>query len=438
MPALMLAALAQGVPAPQDTSAAGRPCLVVIDTVGHEGRQVEVGPNQTNFFAGGYVRFRCKGTQTTLESDSIAYYSADGRVDMLGNVHIRDTTLALDARTAAYYLRDERLEAHNNVVAVNKHTGSVLRGPNLTYYRAVKGIRDTVEMRAAGRPTIEYRSAGDSAGQEPYVIVADRVRFKGDDRMWGAGTVTIDRSDFAARGDSVNLDQAAGFGLLVGHPRIEGKQQEHYTLVGTRIELALTGREIRLVKALGQGKATGSDWHLTADTIHLGLDQRKLQRAFAWGDSSRPYAVSTLNTIRSDSLALDVPNQVLTEARAFGKAYATSKRDSASTPADIDWISGDTIVANFVQETDTAGAPPRTRIQRILANGSARALTHHYAANDSTPPAINYSRGLRIAVALKRAKVDRVVVSGRADGVQLDPRPVRPVPADTVKPAAHP
>src|SRR5207249_9983736 len=86
--------------------------------------------------------------------------------------------------------------AHKNVVAVNRNSGSVLRGPNLTYYRAVKGVRDTLEMYASSRPTIEYRASTDSGAGEPYVIVADRVRFKGNDRMWGGGQVTIDRSDF--------------------------------------------------------------------------------------------------------------------------------------------------------------------------------------------------------------------------------------------------
>src|SRR5207247_10875483 len=96
-----------------------------------------------------------------------------------------------------------------------------------------------------------------------------RVRFKGDDRMGGGGRVTIDRSDFAARGDSMQLDQAAGFAVLVGKPRVEGKSARPYTLTGTRIELGLQGRgrDIRLVKALGDGVATGADWRLTADTI---------------------------------------------------------------------------------------------------------------------------------------------------------------------------
>src|SRR5437899_12793335 len=93
----------------------------------------------------------------------------------------RDTAMTLDATTAAYFLRQERLEAHKNVVAVNRKTGSVLRGPNLTYYRAVKGVRDTLEMYASGRPTIEYHSSADFSGGDPYDIVADRERIKGND-----------------------------------------------------------------------------------------------------------------------------------------------------------------------------------------------------------------------------------------------------------------
>ena len=177
---------------------------------------------------GGGVLAHCDGTATTISADSFAHYSRLGRLDLIGRVQIRDTSLALDANFASYFLRDERLEAHKNVVAVNRRTGSVLRGPNLKYWRAAKGIRDTVEMYATTRPTVEYRQTtqGDSAATEPYIIVADRIRLKGDDRMWAGGRTTVDRSDFASRSDSILLDQTRGFGVLVGSPRVEGKGRE--------------------------------------------------------------------------------------------------------------------------------------------------------------------------------------------------------------------
>ena len=421
-------------PSPADTGqGAGRPCEVAIDSMARA-YQRPGGGTTINYFGGGGIRAHCKGTTTTLAADTMAYFTVLGRLDLLKQVKIRDTTLALDANYVSYYTRDERLEARNQVVSVNRRTGSVLRGPNLTYLRVVQGVRDTVEMYASARPTVEYRESPDSG--EPYVIVADRIRMKGDDRVWAAGHVTIDRSDFASRSDSMMLDQTRGAGVLVGQPRVEGRSGKTYTLVGTRIELGLEQREIRVVRALGKGKATGDDWLLTADTIHLFVTDRKLQQTFAWGDSSRPHAVSSLYTIDADSLAIDTPGEVLTESRAFGRALSTAKRDSASPAVDIDWIAGDSLTARFVQEKDSTGRE-RSRLQQIHATGSARALTHHFDDRDSTAaPAINYSRGRQIAVALKGAKIDRVVVAGQADGVHLEPRPV--APPDTAKPKPKP
>ena len=436
----LLATFAQQPAAATDTTR-GRPCVIQIDSIGHNYQEATVRPGEKNYFAGGGVLARCQGTGSVLSADSVALFAGVGRFDMVGQrnpVHIRDTAITLDATTAAYFLRQERLEAHKNVVAVNRKTGSVLRGPNLTYYRAVKGVRDTLEMYASSRPTIEYRARTDSGAGEPYVIVADRVRFKGNDRMWGGGQVTIDRSDFAARGDSMQLDQAAGFAVLVGKPRVEGKSARPYTLTGTRIELGLQGRgrDIRLVKALGDGVATGADWRLTADTIHLHVDRKKLQQAFAWGpkDSVRARALSTLNTIQADSLALDLPDEVLDEARAFGHAYSTSKtespkRDSTATP-EVNWFAGDSLTARWKQVPDSAGTP-RSKLYRLIARGSARSFTYLASEHDSTGPSLNYSRGKVIDCVLKGDKVNRCTVTGGANGVQLDPRP--PAPPDTTK-----
>ena len=433
---LLALSLAQQPVVAADTTK-GRPCVIAIDSL-PRGRQVSAG-NATNYFGGGGVRAHCRGTSTTFASESIQYFAAQQRFDMIANVHIRDTLLDLDANLATYFLRDEHLEAHNRVVAVNRSNHSVLRGPNLTYYRAVPGVRDTVEMIATQRPTIDYRGSAAPDTAEPYVIVADRVRFRGNDRMWGGGKVTIDRSDLAARADSLMMDQTVGVGVLLGKPQIAGKQAgdttRRYTLIGTRIELAFREREINLVKALGEGKATGSDWTLTADTIHLRLEHRKLQQALAWGKKARPHAVSTLQTFTADSLALDVPDEVLTEARGFGKAFSTSKRDSLAPATEADWITGDTLVARWAQEQDSAGIA-RSRVRQILARGSARALTH-IVNQDSTArgPSINYSRGRSITIAMKQARIDRVIVAGRADGVHLERRPPPPPPAkpDTTK-----
>ncbi|HYU09295.1 MAG TPA: hypothetical protein VEK77_07950 [Gemmatimonadales bacterium] len=439
-PVLAVVLLLQGVPATADT-VAGRPCRVAVDSMGHYAEIPNPDGTKT-VHGGGGVLAHCDGTNTTISADSFAHYPGLGRLDLIGSVAIRDTGLALDAHFASYFLKDERLEAHNNVVAVNRRTGSVLRGPNLKYWRVAKGIRDTVEMYATQRPTVEYRQnePGDTLSHEPYIIVADRLRFKGDDRMWAGGKVTIDRSDFAARSDSMMMDQTKGFGVLVGTPSVEGKGRtttaeagRNYTLVGTRIELALVQRDVRGVKALGKGKATGSDWVLTADTIDLRIADRLLQQTFAWGDTMRPHAVSTLYTIQADSLAIDSPGEVLTESRAFGSAFSTAKRDSITPANETDWITGDSLTIRFAQEQNSATKQPRSRLHDVVSLGSARALTHHPDPKDTTHvgPAINYSRGHRITVAMLRDRIERVTVAGKADGVHLEPRPA--IVADSLK-----
>jgi hypothetical protein len=441
--------LLQQTPASDTAAGAGRPCRVAIDSMGHYHETTDASGQKT-LHGGGGVLAHCDGTNSTISADSFAHYSALGRLDLIGRVQIRDTGLSLDARLVRYFLRDERLEAHNNVVAINRLTGSVLRGPNLNYWRAARGIRDTTEMYATSRPTVEYRQAGQGDSAEPYIVVADRIRLKGDDRMWGGGKVTVDRSDFASRSDSMMLDQTQGFGVLVGDPSVEGRGRrdsaavgKSYTLVGRRIELGLEQRDVRQVKALGEGEATGADWVLTADTIHLVIADRMLQQTFAWGDSSRPNAISTLYTIQSDSMAIDSPGEVLTESRSYGHALSTARRDSTTPPENMDWIAGDTLTARFVQEADSAN-PPRSqsRLRQVLSWGSARALTHHLdaARTDSAAaalgPSINYSRGNRITVSLLRDRIERVIVAGKADGVHLEPRPA--VVADSVQRAAPP
>jgi hypothetical protein len=240
--------------------------------------------------------------------------------------------------------------------------------------------------------------------------------------------VTIDRSDFLARGDSVMMDETAGVALLLGKPRLEGKGASPYTLVGRRIELDLDAREVRRAKALGAGETTASDWRLTADTIHMDVEQRKVQQVFAWGDASRPHVVSAASTVQSDSLALDTPDQVLTELRAFDRAHATSARDStADSTVGHDWIDGDTIVATFDQVADTAGKS-RSELRSLLASGHARSLMHLKKRGEIPCWSRNYSRGRQIAVTMAEAEVEEVVVSGQADGAQLECLAARPAP----------
>ncbi|HEU4680277.1 MAG TPA: hypothetical protein VFS51_00945, partial [Gemmatimonadales bacterium] len=353
----------------------------------------------TNYFAGGNVRLSCRGLPITMQSDSVAAYGGVV-VHFIGNVKYRDSTLTMDADRGTYYKNGEKWEARGRVVTRNLKNGSTLTGPALDYYRAVKGVRHTLEMYSTGRPRIEYAVVDARARPaEPYIVVADRVRMKGNDRLWAGGKVTIDRSDFAATGDSLRLDTGkASDGTLVGRkPEIRGLGRDSFNLAGRRLDLKLDQRELTYITAKGDAHAVSKEWDLVADTIGLDLNNRKLEQTLAWGDSIRPYAVSPAYAMRADSLALDTPGQRLKEVRGFGKAWLGGTIDSASKQRD--WMRGDMVVASFVQR-DSAGAS-RSALNRIVARKGAQSF--HVDPNIRRPdrPSINYARGDVIVMTMK-------------------------------------
>jgi hypothetical protein len=383
-----------------------------------QGIQRQVGP-ATHYYASGGVLIRCIGQATTLRSDSLAWYSDRDRLDFVGRVRFEDDTVTLTARQVRYFPTDERLEALGEVRLVNKLSGSVLRGPNLTYWRAVTGVRDTSEMLATQRPTVEYRSSSDTTAL-PYIIVADRVRLRGESQAFGAGRVEITREDFVAAGDSATLDFARGDGMLVGHAVAQSQDSAGYRMQGRRIAYRLVDDELRWVQARGIAEATSNDWRVVGDTIEFDVAHDLVQGGRVWGDSTPARALSDLHTVDGDSLAIDAPDHELREVRSYGDGRATARRDVGS--AEVDWVAGDTVLAQFEPRADGDGR----MVRRLEARGAARAYYHVYDAADADrPPAIAYSRGRQIAVLFENDELERVDVVDQADGVYLEPQQVR-------------
>jgi len=480
-PYLVLALTLVAAPAPAQQGPAGSTCNVVIDKSDHSQFHLDNGAYDT--FAGGGVWAHCREQPTTMYADSVAWYPGNDLLYLMRHVRFVDSTSVLTADKVTYYLKQERLYAEGNVFTKNLHTGSDLQGPNLDYYRAAPPLRDTAETYARGRPTMHFYSApsgprGDTA--EPFVVVADRSRMRGNNQMWGGGNVTIDRSDLAASGDSAQLDLGRDVGALLGQPQVNGTGADAYHLDGNRITFRLTpaSHEIRRVVSAGHASARGTDWRLKADTIDMTLDSGKVQLVEAWGRKERPDAVSGPHTIVADSLDIHMPAQLLRLVWAYGRARTTTRdttvrdttardttardttaragaardttarvgaardtttrRDSALVRPDEDWITGDTLRADFVVVHDSAGGKPGSELQHMTAFGSARAL-YHVEPSDTAAAArgrkgVNYSRGRRIDIATaSHSKVRTVDVVGAADGVYLEPLPPRP---DTTRRAA--
>lgn len=440
--ALLVPVLAAGVTAAAAAQEGSR-CIFRLRSVGDSGVQVQTAAG-TNYFAGGGVHITCQGTAVSMISDSVASYGGT-LVQFIGNVHYRDSTVALDADNGTYFKDGERWEARGRVKTTNLVSGSTLTGPSVDYLRVVKGVRDTAEMYATGRPTIQYVTK-DSAGvpQEPYVVVGDRIRQRGDERLWGGGKVTIDRSDFTARGDSLRLETGKdGSGTLVRDaPKMRALGKDTFDLAGAQIDFRLTQKTIEGVKARGDGHAITKDLDLVADTIEIDLKDQKAEQTRAWGREKRPLAISETYEVRADSLAVDTPGQRLRQVRAFVKAWIGTEKDSAS--GERDWIAGDTVVADFA-ERDSADA----KVNRLVLLESRVEAKSFYRSTDNpkdpaTPPkapGLNYARADRIVVHMGAGDaggVERVDLFGRVDGVQLDPAPAGKGAASAAKPAAAP
>jgi len=440
--ASLAAAQQPGAPLPAQASggqSAGRPCKLQVDSIP---RYVQQG---TTYYGGGGVAMHCQEQPTTMTADSLAWYATISELHLFGNVHFRDSLSTLDADGATYWVKDEHLYATGHVFTRNLRTGSSLSGPNLDYYRAAQNIRDTLELRATGRPVIHFYSTHDSVPSDtakPFVVVADRVHMRGNDRMWGGGRVTIDREALDARADSASLDLGVKHGILIGHPSVADTGQGAYRLVGRRIDFDLTdANDLRRVLSQDSADAFGPDWHLSGDTLDLAIDSGKVQRAQVWGRTRRATAVSARSTITADSLDISMPHQLVKVVWGYGRARAVSRPDSTAPDSEPDWMVGDTLRANFAQRpavpdtgaaadtgaADTAVAAAdtthlRTEIEHVTAFSAARAYYH--VDNDRErggPRAISYARGRRIDIALRHSKVRTVNVVGQVDGIYLEP-----------------
>jgi hypothetical protein len=408
-------------------------CVLQIDHVARQGVQVNVTPTVSNYFAGGDVRMRCRGQDVHIWTDSIASYQG-AVVQFIGHFRYEDKEAKVTSDFGTYYRDDERWEARGNVIYLDRRDGSLLKGPAVNYRRKLRGIRELEEADADQRPTLTVASR-DSAGRpdEPYLIVADRLKMRGQDLMWGGGSVTIDRSDLRGRGDSLQLDTGKdGAGALIGHASIRRAAADSFALAGARVDLAFVKKELSAVTGRDSATLTSRDLDLSADAIRLQLEAKRVVQTLAWGKTQRPQALADEYQVRGDSLAVDTPEESLKELRAFGNAWVGFRPDSAQ--GERDWLSGSKVIAQFAPQASSD--KKKSVLRRLEATESARSFYRIASATAAAGgrPSINYSQADRIVLTMEAGdslKVQRVEMLGRVNGMQLEPQLPK---ADSTKP----
>jgi lipopolysaccharide export system protein LptA len=433
-----------------------------------------------NVFIGGRMEARCLNQDVRLFADSAEWYQQAQVLYLIGNVRYSEPRVKVSSNQMNYFQADERVLATGNVEATLP-SGSIMRGPQATYYRAVKGLRPQARLEAVQRPRL-WLSQRDSTGRadEPVQITANQITTDNDSLVFAGGKVEITRSDLDARSDSAFLDSGNELARLMISPVIIGKGERGYTLRGRQVELYTRNRLVQRVLAQADARATSEDLLLTADTIDLRVDRNKAQAAYVWG-KSRARAISPDRDLIADSLAVRMPEQQLREVRAFRNAVATTIPDTSKVRSgDKDWLKGDTIFAFFDStakgggtprnSAPTSGAagsdstgrassrpaargrpPARSRAQRdttpaaapvVVAAGDSTAQdstakprlrelqSHgHASARYQLPvrgfpperPGLNYSRGDRINVLMDSTGVSEVQIDEHAVGLYLEP-----------------
>lgn len=399
---------------------------------------VKLPSGQYNSYYGRGVRGKCTNTDQRLSGDSLESLGDVKTHTLIGRAHYDEQRVRLDADRITYVQSEERVLAEGNVVAVTEK-GTTVRGPRAEYFRAMPGIRAESRLYATGRPVTRL-APGDAGGAatDTMEVIANQILDVADSLMYAGGSVVITRPDLAATSDSATMDTNREWARLNGRPRIEGKGESQFTLVGRQVDLWSRDRKLQRVLSADSAVATSEDVTLASDTIDLRLTAQKLSRAYAWG-VSRAKAHATDRDIFADSIEVDMPGQVLRELRALRGAFAKSRTDTTKfVSSEDDWLRGDTIVAAFDSARTAADSAAKPAIQSILASGDASSF-YQVASSEGAKaaPNLNYVKGKTITVRFGADRaVSTVTVREQATGVYLEHAPSDTAKADSTTRAA--
>jgi lipopolysaccharide export system protein LptA len=461
---LLLALLLLGTVGVQAAGAQDRSCRISQEATGRA-EQVDVGGTPLIILHDPFV-VRCNDG-AELRANSGRLNQATRELHLVGNVFFQDAEQTLTAAEATYNSVLARLWATGNVVFVNRQDGSTLRGPELEYLRETEE-RPLAQVNAGQRPELVVRQRDGAPEAEPLTIVADRVIIVGEDDLTAIGDAEITRSDFRATGGQARYDSASETLDLRERATI---RSDDYDLVGESIVARLAEGALEHVHARQRAALRGEELRVTAAELQLYFARDTLQRLVArapeGSEEGRALALSRNFRIEADSLDAAILDQQLERVDAVGNAQAETidspegvevdldsldaerlAADRAS-PAERDWIRGDTIIAYFeAPDNVAAGTPevaeerPSTELRRLVAVGRAQSL---YRLEPDSPAAraegrknINFLVGDAIELTLQDGELSLAEVRGLQRGIYLEADPNAPAAAPGPGPAPEP
>lgn len=432
----------------------GKRCLIELVRVGHELRHVEQFGGNTTEYMGGGVRFRCQGQNVQMGSDSLQIVNENIYI-WIGHASYRDSSLSVTADSLTYLKhapdpkQDESILARVNVVVTDRKSGSTLKGPSVDFLRGVKGVRDSDDVQASGRPVVRYLPTTTGKGAKtpkPWSITADHLRGFGQSRLWGGGTVVVDRDSLLVNSDSIDVEEGKHRSTnFIGKPAtLRRIGTDSFRILGNQIRLGFVGDSLRSVRAFGQGEVRRASGTIAGDSIIVAYEREKVTRTDVWGGPGSAKVESDGYHAEGDSLVIETPNERLRALHAFGNGVLISPRDTLHPvvidsaeggPPDRDTLWGNRLVALF-EDHDSAGTL-LSRISLIRAFGDARSwYAYNAGANGQNCPTLSYSKADTIVVQMKTGDstgVADVWYKGKVHILTADKTTVQRPAGDTTK-----
>ncbi|TVR53125.1 MAG: hypothetical protein EA421_12040 [Gemmatimonadales bacterium] len=323
-----------------------------------------------------------------IRADSAVVYEQTGRNELIGNVRFDTPERELRARNADYFERDGRLFAWGDVFLRELERGTEVRGDTLLYLEAGPQRPEDNLTVYGGRPQAVLRPDPATAEEpegEPYLVVANRLRFEGERFFWGDGQVELERGELRASSDSLAFDQEGGELILMRGARVD---RGEVMASGELLNLAIREERLESVRARQDGRIETAEFTLTGDDVQVSLDEEENVRTV----SSMGVEGGARATLFSEEVRLEGNSIQITEAeegvrviRSTGQARGETVRtdetpvDPESGILDRDWIEGDEVVARFVEvppleRQEGVGDEPQYRLSTLEATGNARTL----------------------------------------------------------------
>lgn len=483
---LLLAGLLAGLPAGAMAQEGGR-CEILS---GEYMDVLERGSPRERVVLSGDTRIVCEGG-IDLRADTAISHSVSGRREFIGSVVYTDSAKSLVADRVDYYAEEGLLHARGNVILTDRPSGSVIEGSDLEYRResptwpqsiavitgrphATLHRQERASDRRQSSPTprsnvddpraidrvdgIGGEGAADTATVQdsvadpdvPIEIDADRMELVGEHLFRAFGRVELEHGETRGFGDAVEYDELDDRIVLTGEARVE---DESFTLQAERIEALLQGEELREVLAEQDGVLLAEELRVEAPGLRVLFEDGEARRMIATrsmptlGDSAsaatlpQPRVIATEFWLTADSIDAVSPGQRLREVYAVGLAYGEQLTgpESAGLPEGVthDWLSGDTIVAYFVDlpvgETpeDEAAEDEATELRTVLESlvsigpeGRARSVYRMQEEGQADGElSINYMVANRITLRFRDGEVTNVEAEGPLQGLHLQPSP---------------